>query len=65
MKISKMIDALIFFKKTHGDIEVAKNSSFIGSDIIDSMIVYDDKLILFNTEKEFYLSKLKGEEDDI
>lgn len=65
MKISEVIDALIFFKKNYGNIEVVKSSSFIGSDVIDSMVVYDDKLVLFNSDKEFYLSKLKGEEDDI
>lgn len=65
MKISEMIDLLIYFKREYGDIDIYKNSSFIGSDAIDSMTVYEDKLILFNSDKEFYLLKFKGEQDDI
>ena len=58
MKASEMIDCLIYFKKEYGDIEVAKCSSFIGSDIIDSAFVYEDKLIFIDSKKESHLLKL-------
>lgn len=65
MKINELIDSLVFFKREYGNIDVYKNGSFIGSDIIDSIIVYDNKLILFNSDKEFYLLKFDGEKNDI
>lgn len=65
MKISDVISSLVRFKKEYGDVEVCKSGSFIGSDIIDSMIMYEDKLVLFNSDKEFYLLKLEGEESDV
>lgn len=65
MKISEVIDSLVSFKREYGNIDVCKNGSFIGSDIIDSIIVYDNKLILFNSDKEFYLLKFDGEKNDI
>lgn len=65
MKISKIIDLLIAYKKEYGDIEVYKNNSFTGSDLIDSMIFYEDKLILFNSDKEYYMEWLREQENDI
>ena len=65
MKISKMIDLLIYFKKEYGDIEIAKCSSFVGSDIIDSAFVHEDKLIFINSDKESYLLKFVKDDIDV
>lgn len=62
MKISEMIDLLIYYKKEFGDINVAKCGSFIGSETIDSAFVYENQLVLIDSEQESYLSKfIKGD----
>lgn len=65
MKISNMIDKLIYFKKEYGDIDVTKCSSFMGSDIIDAAFVYEDKLILINSEKESHLLKFIQDDNNV
>ena len=64
MKISELINLLIFFKKEHGDIEVKKIGNFIGSDTINTGFVFEDNLILADSEKEKYLTRLMGEYND-
>ena len=61
MKISELINLLIFFKKEYGDIEVKKIGNFIGSDTINTGFVFEDNLILVDSDKEKYLTRLMGE----
>lgn len=65
MKISELIDVLIYYKKEYGDIDVKKCSSFIGSDNIDTAFMYEDNLVLVDSEKESHLSRFTRSEDNV
>lgn len=58
---------LVTTKRDYGDIEVSFSGSYTGSDIIDEAIVYNDRVVLINSNKQSYLLKFKeaGVKDDV